>query len=177
MKRIILLAFALMSLNAFALSVNIGASMQQARYVDTTNIFKVATGTSQGTDYDNPVYALNVEVTQGFIIGEVGLGASYEQGYKRGTDSFDAIPVYGLVRLNLFPIAIKPYVNVKYGTTIYTNVVGADMKGGEYISLGLGVTVLDTLQIEGSLNANKATRNGTEMINGSYGVTLRYNTF
>ena len=177
MKKILLLAFTIVSLNAFALSVNIGASYTQPRYVDSTNIFDVVTGSSKGNDYDAPVYAANLEVTQGFVIGEVGLGASYEQGYKRGTEQFDAIPVYGLVRLNLFPIAIKPYVNAKYGTTLYTKKVNTDITGGQYLSLGVGLTVLDSLQVEGNLSANESTRNGTKMYNGSYGLSFRYVAF
>lgn len=174
MKKIMILAFAVLSLNAFALSVTVGASYVQPRYVDSSNIFNVVTGSSKGNDYDSSVLAANVEVTQGFVIGEVGAGASYEKGYKRGSEEFDAIPVYGLLRINLFPIAIKPYVNAKYGTVIYTNKKNTDISGGQYLNLGLGLTVIDTLQIEGNLSANEATRNGNKMYNGSYGVTLRY---
>ena len=51
------------------------------------------------------------------------------------------------------------------------------MDNGQYVSIGLGLTLIDTLQLEGSLNASKATRNGADIVNGSYGLTVRYNTF
>ena len=51
------------------------------------------------------------------------------------------------------------------------------MDNGQYVSIGLGLTLIDTLQLEGSLNASKATANGTDIVNGSYGLTVRYNTF
>ena len=129
-------------------------------------------------DYDDPVLALNVELTQGFIFGELGLGASYEQGYSiNDIVKYDAVPVYGIAKINLFPIGIKPYISAKYGTVLYLNQENIDLDNGQYVSIGLGVTLIDTLQLEGSLNASKATRNGADIVNGSYGLTVRYNTF
>lgn len=177
MKKLLLLAFAVLSLNAFALSINVGASYQKASYTYDTGLFDAVTGGSNIIDYDDPVLALNVELTQGFIFGEIGAGASYEQGYKTGTASFDAVPVYGIVKLNLFPIGIKPYISAKYGTVLYMNEENVTMDNGQYVSIGLGLTLIDTLQLEGSLNASKATRNGADIVNGSYGLTVRYNTF
>ena len=176
MKKLLLLAFAVLSLNAFALSVNVGASYQKASYTTETGLFDAISGDNVH-DYDDPVLALNVELTQGFIFGELGAGASYEQGYKTGTASFDAVPVYGIVKLNLFPIGIKPYISAKYGTVLYMNEDNVNMDNGQYVSIGLGLTLIDTLQLEGSLNASKATRNGADIVNGSYGLTVRYNTF
>ncbi len=176
MKKLLLLAFAVLSLNAFALSVNVGASYQKASYTTETGLFDAISGDNVH-DYDDPVLALNVELTQGFIFGEIGAGASYEQGYKTGTASFDAVPVYGIVKLNLFPIGIKPYISAKYGTVLYMNEENVTMDNGQYVSIGLGLTLIDTLQLEGSLNASKATRNGADIVNGSYGLTVRYNTF
>ena len=176
MKKLLLLAFAVLSLNAFALSVNVGASYQKASYTTETGLFD-AISVDNVHYYDDPVLALNVELTQGFIFGEIGAGASYEQGYKTGTSSFDAVPVYGIVKLNLFPIGIKPYISAKYGTVLYMNEENVTMDNGQYVSIGLGLTLIDTLQLEGSLNASKATRNGADIVNGSYGLTVRYNTF
>ena len=176
MKKLLLLAFAVLSLNAFALSVNVGASYQKASYTTETGLFDAISGDNVH-DYDDPVLALNVELTQGFIFGELGAGASYEQGYKTGTASFDAVPVYGIVKLNLFPIGIKPYISAKYGTVLYMNEENVTMDNGQYVSIGLGLTLIDTLQLEGSLNASKATADGTDIVNGSYGLTVRYNTF
>ena len=178
MKKLLLLAFAVLSLNAFALSVNVGASYQKASYTTDTGLFDAVTGGSNIVDYEDPVLALNVELTQGFIFGEIGAGASYEQGYKFADGaSFDAVPVYGIVKLNLFPIGIKPYISAKYGTVLYMNEDNVNMDNGQYVSIGLGLTLIDTLQLEGSLNASKATRNGADIVNGSYGLTVRYNTF
>lgn len=177
MKKILLLAFAVLSLNAFALSVNVGASYQKASYTVDTGLFDAISGDNVH-DYDDPVLALNLEVTQGFIFGELGAGASYEQGYKIGAISYDAVPVYGIAKLNLFPVGVKPYISAKYGRIFYVNQDNIDLDNGEYLSLGLGVTLIDTLQLEGSLNAQKTkTSGGTDLINGSYGLTIRYNTY
>ena len=120
MKKLLLIAMAVLSLNAFALSVNVGASYQEAAYTYDTGIFDAISGSGK-VDYDDPILAVNVEVTQGLVIGEIGAGASFEQGYKHGSESFDAIPVYGLLKINLFPIGVKPYLTAKYGTTFYVN--------------------------------------------------------
>lgn len=176
MKKLLLIAMAVLSLNAFALSVNVGASYQEAAYTCDTGIFDAISGSGK-VDYDDPILAVNVEVTQGLVIGEIGAGASYEQGYKDGSESFDAIPVYGLLKVNLFPIGIKPYLTAKYGTTFYVNEKNVDMKGGQNLSIGAGITLVDTLQLEGTLNASKAEKNGVDIVSGSYGLTLRYNTF
>ena len=178
MKKLLLLAFAVLSLNAFALSVNVGASYQKASFTTDTGLFDAISGDNVH-DYDDPVLALNVELTQGFIFGELGLGASYEQGYSiNDIVKYDAVPVYGIAKINLFPIGIKPYISAKYGTVLYLNQENIDLDNGQYVSIGLGVTLIDTLQLEGSLNANKTKdSDGTELVNGSYGLTVRYNTY
>ena len=180
MKKLLLIAFAVLSLNAFALSVNVGASYQKSSFTTDTGLFDAVSGGSNVHDYDDPVLAVNVELTQGFILGEIGAGASYEQGYKYDAlgIEYDAVPVYGILKINLFPIGIKPYVSAKYGTILYLNQKGIDLDNGQYLSVGLGVTLIDTLQLEGSLNANKTKdASGTDIVNGSYGLTLRYNTY
>lgn len=178
MKKILLLAFAVLSLNAFALSVNVGASYQKASYTFDTGLFDAVSGDNVH-DYDDPVLALNVELTQGFIFGELGAGASYEQGYSiNNVIKYDAVPVYAIAKINLFPVGVKPYISAKYGRIFYMNQENIDLNNGEYLSLGLGVTLIDTLQLEGSLNAQKTeTADGTDIINGSYGLTVRYNTY
>ena len=70
MKKLLLIAMAVLSLNAFALSVNVGASYQEAAYTDDTGIFDAISGSGK-VDYDDPILAVNVEVTQGLVIGEI----------------------------------------------------------------------------------------------------------
>lgn len=180
MKKLVFLGLVLLSLNVFAIGVNIGATVSQAQYADTSNAFDILTGS--GTvqkDYQDPIYAVNVEVTQNILIGDIGIGASYEQGYKRQDgETFNAIPIYGLVRINLFPILIKPYVTVKYGTTIFTNISNSSTyTGAQTVGLGVGITVMDMLTIEGAANGTVVKRNGTDIGSLTYGLTLKYNVF
>lgn len=169
MKKIIFLVFSLMSLNAFAISVSLGGGMHVGGTYDSLD--------GKVHDFQGSVPFINLEVTQGLVIGEVGVGASYEQGYEREDGiTYDAIPVYGIVKLNVFPILIKPYIAAKYGTIFYQNVKGTanEFKSPVFYSLGLGVTLAGKVTVEGTAQGATYEFGGVEQGSATYGLTARY---
>lgn len=188
MKKIIFLVFSLMSLNALAISVSLGGGMHVGgTYVtEKPNAFELAAlyvgmtpDSLEGKvhDFQGSVPFINLEVTQGLVIGEVGVGASYEQGYEREDGiTYDAIPVYGIVKLNVFPILIKPYIAAKYGTILYQNVKGttSEFKSPVFYSLGLGVTLAGKVTVEGTAQGATYEFGGVEQGSATYGLTARY---
>ena len=188
MKKIIFLVFTLVTLNAFAISVSVGGGMHVGgTYVtekpDTLELAQLYVGMTPSSldgkvhDFQSSVPFINVEVTQGLVIGEVGVGASYEQGYEREDGiTYDAIPVYGIVKLNIFPILIKPYIAAKYGTILYQNVKGtsSEFESPIFYSLGLGVTLAGKITVEGTAQGSTYELGGAAQGSATYGVTARY---
>ena len=164
----------LISFNLFALNVNISASLQSAKYATTNNTIDLISGKATTSTYVSPIYVVNVELVQEFDYGELGVGASYEQGYQRqnNEESFNTIPVYGIGELKFGPL----FINAKYGTTLYVNVTN-DVKytNAQYLQAGVGLRADNGVTIEGTLNANIAERNGVETGTVTYGVTVGAN--
>ena len=187
MKKIIFLVFTVMTLNAFAISLSVGGGMHiGGKYVtEKPNQFELAAlylGFTPSSlenkvgDFQSSVPFINLEVTQGLVIGEVGAGVSYEQGYERADGvSYNAIPVYGLVKLNLFPILIKPYIAAKYGTIIYNGLQGVtSIEKPVFYSLGLGITVAGKITVEATGQGSTYQINGVDQGSATYGLTGRY---
>lgn len=172
MKKIIL--FFLLGINIFAININISGSVQTARYAETSGVIDLVNGTVETKSYVSPIYVINMEVVQDFEYGELGFGASYEQGYKRqdGEESFNAIPIYGIGRVKMGPI----FLNAKYGTTLYTGISdGTKYSNGQYLQAGLGIISDNNVTLEGTLNANIAERNGVDVGTLTYGLTVGLN--
>lgn len=172
MKKIIL--FFLLGINIFAININISGSVQTARYAETSGVIDLVNGTVETKSYVSPIYVINMEVVQDFEYGELGFGASYEQGYKRqdGEESFNAIPIYGIGRIKMGPL----FLNAKYGTTLYTGISdGTKYSNGQYLQAGLGIISDNNVTLEGSINANIAERNGTNIGTVTYGLTVGLN--
>jgi len=188
MKKIIILAFALLSLNVFAVSVSVGGGVHAGgTYVsEKPNAFELAAlyvGMTPKSldgkvhDFKGAVPFVNVEVTQGLVIGDIGVGASYEQGYEREDGiTYDAVPVYGIVKLNLFPILVKPYIAAKFGTVLYQNVEGttSTFESPVFYSLGVGLTLAGKITVEGTVQGTTYQLNGTDQGSATYGVTGRF---
>ncbi len=173
MKKIFVALFTLVSVSAFSLNLNIGLNMNQGS-------FNLKNGAKY--DYERTTLGLQAELTQGFIIGDLGAGISYEPGYvlKDGLSSeFGAMPMYLIGRVNLFPVAIKPYLAVKVGTTLYNggrNLV-FDLKDGEFYAIAFGVTLIDMLQAEATYSIRTATLVDTSVTNSVVSLSLSYNMF
>lgn len=171
----VLIVFLFISISIFTLDFKLGASFKQAGYTTSENTQDLING--QGViEYDEPILAINGELTQDIIFGEIGVGASFEQGYKVGDESFDAIPVYALFKLKVLPFPPHPFINARYGKTYYQNVQGVTLTDGEFYSIGAGVSI-DNLEIEVSAEGKDGKRNGVNFINGGFQLAVRYKTY
>jgi len=167
-----LLIFALLSLNLLAVDFYVGGSINAG----ATEWNPKATTISK-QEYKDAVYGVNFELTQAIPFVELGLGLGYEAGYKLGTESYDVLPVYGLIKANLFPIGVKPYVVAKYGKTLYQNEKNVTLKDGDLYSIGLGLTLLKKLQVEGAYSLSTGKKNGADLNVTKATIALRYNVF
>ena len=167
-----LLVFALLSLNILALDFYVGVNAN----VDATEWNPKATNI-QKKEYKDEVYGLTVELTQAIPFVELGLGLGYEPEYKYDNYSFDVMPVYGLAKFNLFPLGVKPYVVAKYGKTVYEEQKNVTMKDGAYYSVGLGITLLKKLQVEGAYSLSTGKKGGADLNLTKGSIALRYNVF
>lgn len=84
---------------------------------------------------------IGLEVTQTLLLFDVGGGIQY----NRKTDGVgvSTVPAYFLVRWNIIPIFIKPYLVGKVGKSIYSsdNLNNNDVKGGYYYGAGVGMNI------------------------------------
>lgn len=172
MKKIFVALFTLVSVSAFSLNLNIGVNMNQGS-LDFKNGAKY--------DYEGSNFGVQAELTQGFIIGDLGAGISYEPGYKLdGTSSeFTAMPMYLIGRVNLFPIAIKPYFAVKVGKTLYSGEKNFvyNLEDGEFYAAAFGVTLINMLQAEAMYSIRTATFGNTDVTNSVVSLSVSYNMF
>lgn len=172
MKKIII--FFLTGIQLLAININVSGSLQTARYAEASGVIDLVNGTVETKSYVSPIYVINMEIVQDFEYGELGLGASYEQGYERqnGEESFNAIPIYGIGSVKIGPL----FLNLKYGTTLYTGISdGTDYSNGQYFQAGLGIISDNNISLEGTVNANMAKRNGVEVGTLTYGFTVGMN--
>lgn len=143
MKKILLVLLVALSTATFAIDshVRIGALTNAKDYGNE----------DAGSSYA-PVVGL--EVTQSFIVFDIGAGAQYN-GEVDGTDMATA-PVYGLVRWNIIPIGIKPYLVAKAGKMMYSSdgKSGSDAEGDDFYGAGVGVNV-SNLQVEALYSITK----------------------
>lgn len=172
MKKTIL--FCILAINVFAININISGSLQTARYAEASGVIDLVNGTVETKSYVSPIYVINMEIVQDFQYGELGLGASYEQGYERqnGEESFNAIPIYGIGSIKMGPL----FLNAKYGTTLYTGISdGTEYSNGQYLQAGIGIASDNNVTLEGTVNANMAKRNGVDIGTLTYGFTVGMN--
>ncbi len=167
-----LLIFIILAINAFAIDIYVGANMSGATSWDTEP------SPMKKTNYDDPIYGLNVEIVQSIPFVELGLGTSYETGFKTTENkSYDAVPIYVLAKYNLFPKGVKPYLVAKYGLVLYQNEENCVLDNGAYYSVGVGITLLRKLQLEGSYSLATGKFDGADLNATRAGLTLRYNVF
>lgn len=173
MKKLLLIVFALTSLSAFGLSLNLGINSNTG-----SRGIKDGLSLKSDTDYDGAVLGVQAEITQGFILGEIGAGVSFEPGYKiKGSnDKFNQMPMYLLGRINLFPVGVKPYIVGKFGKVTYS---GDDdgLDAGNYYAIGAGVTLIGMLQVEGNYSIREGKIGSTEYLSQIVSLSLSYNLF
>ncbi|MCK5780823.1 MAG: hypothetical protein KAH04_07360 [Psychrilyobacter sp.] len=179
MKKIILVAFMVMSFNAMAIDL------------------WVKGGLNQGLGDEKPTetgYVAGLEVSQG-ILGfvDLGVGAGYNGNLKfdqpekngKGTNiQYDLVPVYGFAKFNIFPVAIKPYIVARLGKAFVVNDKtdylsgNSEAEAGVYGALGLGAEFFSSLQAEvvGSVTKMENNPTGEDYVN-MVSLTIGYNFF
>ena len=154
-----LVYFFLLGVNIFALDLNVGFSISEAYKRD--NHIK---------SYQQEVYGIDLELTHKFSVTEVGVGAAYEGDYKYKGEEFQAIPIYGLVKFNLAKKKSSPYVVGKFGEIVFLT---DNIKGKEFISVGVGMKVRDKFEIEFSHDVSHV--NESKDCFGKNSLIIRYN--
>lgn len=175
-KFLLVLVFSVISLNALALDLWVKGGVIEG------------TGSKKMED---PGYTAGLELSQG-ILGFVDLGAgvAYNGNLKFDTDSssdgknmgYDLMPVYAFAKLNIIPVAIKPYLVARLGANIVVNdstdynsgVSKAD--DGVYGAVGIGIEISSSFQGELLYSVSEVKNNPTgndnvEMVS----LTLGYN--
>lgn len=98
--------------------------------------------------FENYAPTMSLEVTQSLLLADVGVGIGYN-GKTSGTD-IATVPAYGLVKMNIFPIGIKPYLVGKVGKVLYTkdSVSNSNPDGKYFYGAGIG---MDILSLQGEI--------------------------
>jgi len=178
MKKIILVAFMVMSFNAMAIDLWVKGGVTQGQ------------GEKKATETG---YVAGLEVSQG-ILGflDLGVGAGYNGNLKFDTDkdskgtniAYDMLPVYGFAKFNIIPVAVKPYIVARLGGNIVMNDKTDYAKGaakaenGGYGAIGVGAEFFSTVEAEILYSVSEVKNNPTgkdhvELLS----LTLGYNFF
>ncbi len=167
-----LLVFALLSLNILAIDFYVGANLNLDPKAWDPKADKI-----EKEKFKDDVTGLTIELTQSIPFVELGLGIGYEPEYELNSASFDVMPVYALVKYNLFPLGVKPYVVAKYGKSVYEEQKNVTIKDGAFYSVGLGMTLFKKLQAEGAYSLSTGKADGDNLNLGRASIALRYNVF
>ena len=157
------LMFFLVTIHIFGVEAYFGASFNKLERWDTK---------------DNPPkeYILSDKINFG-IYGEVihqvsqvklGLGSSFEKGYEFQNSSFDAIPIYGLIRWTFNDW--NSYWAWKQGFVLYEN-TDLNTSNGEYWELATGREIGEKLHLEGGFSLVTGKLNNVKMWDTK--ITLR----
>jgi hypothetical protein len=165
MKKLLIALFTLTSLSAFGLNISLGVNSNTGSWGKRDGLT-----VKNKTDYKDTVIGIQAEATQGFLIGDLGVGISYEPGYERGSLEFDQMPMYLIGRLNLFPVGVKPYIAVKVGKVEYSGDVD---DSDDYYALAAGITLINSLQAE----ASYSYRGDEDAGSGIMTISLSYIVF
>lgn len=127
--------------------------------------------------FENYAPTFGLEVTQTLLLADVGAGIAYN-GKTSGTD-IETVPVYGLVKMNLFPIGVKPYLVGKAGKVLYTrdSISNSNPDGKYFYGVGVG---MDIFALQGeilySITKIDGDRRGNDKLE-QVSFTLGYNFF
>lgn len=175
MKRIlVILMFAVMSLNALALDLWVKGGVVQGAGSKKT---------------EEMGYNAGLELSQG-ILGFVDLGAGvayngnlkYDDTSNTKNIGYDLVPVYVFAKFNIIPVAVKPYLVARLGKNLVvnddTNYNNGESKadGGAYGAVGVGIEFLSSFQGEllysiSEVKDNPTGKDNVEMVS----LTLGYN--
>ena len=120
---------------------------------------------------------LGLEITQTLLLADVGVGIAYN-GKTSGTD-IETVPAYGLIKMNLFPVGVKPYLVGKVGKVLYTrdSVSNSNPDGKYFYGAGVGMDIFalqgEILYSVTKIDGDKRGNDNLEQIS----FTLGYNFF
>lgn len=120
---------------------------------------------------------IGLEVTQTLLLADVGVGIAYN-GKTSGTD-IETVPAYGLIKMNLFPMGVKPYLVGKVGKVLYTrdSISNSKPDGKYFYGAGVG---MDIFALQGevlySITEIDGDRRGNDKLE-QVSFTLGYNFF
>lgn len=137
MKRILISLFLLTSLSSFALDTHLRVGVMTT----TTSYNK------EDNSFEGYAPTVGVELTQSLLLFDFGAGIAYN-GKMKGSE-IGTVPAYLLAKWNIIPVAVKPYLVAKIGTTLYTqeSVTFSNPDGRLYYGIGAGIE-LSPLQLE-----------------------------
>ncbi|MGL4988535.1 MAG: hypothetical protein ACRC5F_04760 [Cetobacterium sp.] len=167
MKKLIVAAFLAASTAAFSVDAHL-------RLGATTN---AGSYNKEDKSFENYAPTMSLEVTQTLLLADVGVGIAYN-GKTEGTE-IETVPAYGLVKLNLFPVGVKPYIVGKLGKVLYTkdNVSESNPDGKYFYGAGVG---MDIFALQGevlySVTEIDGDRRGNDKLE-QVSFTLGYNFF
>lgn len=132
---------------------------------------------SQEKKFESYAPTMSFELTQSLLLADVGVGIAYN-GKTSGND-MATVPAYGLVKMNLFPVGVKPYIVGKLGKVLYTHdsISGSNPDGKYFYGAGIGMEIL-SLQAEALYSITKVDgdRRGNDDLK-QVSLTLGYKFF
>lgn len=146
-------------------------------YLKAGFITNAKTYNKEDKGFENYAPSFGLEATQSLLLADVGVGIGYN-GRTSGTD-IETIPAYGLVKMNIFPVGVKPYVVGKLGKVLYTrdSVSNSNPDGKYFYGVGVGMDIL-SLQGEVLYSVTKISgdRRGSDNLQ-QVSFMLGYNFF
>nr|WP_307776684.1 hypothetical protein [uncultured Cetobacterium sp.] len=127
--------------------------------------------------FDSYAPTMSLELTQTLLLADVGVGIAYN-GKTTGTE-IATVPAYGLVKVNLFPVGVKPYLVGKVGKVLYTrdSVSHSNPDGDYFYGAGVG---MDLFSLQGEILYTVTEIDGDRRGNDKLeqvSFTLGYNFF
>ncbi|MGL4866717.1 MAG: hypothetical protein ACRDA0_11805 [Cetobacterium sp.] len=167
MKKGLIAAFLMLSTAAFSMD----AHLRLGAITDASSYNK------EDKSFESYAPTMSLEVTQTLLLADIGVGIAYN-GKTSGTE-IETVPAYGLIKMNLFPIGVKPYLVGKLGKVLYTrdSVSNSKPDGKYFYGAGVGMDLF-SLQAEVlySVTEIDGDRRGNDNLE-QVSFTLGYNFF
>ncbi|MGL4999658.1 MAG: hypothetical protein ACRC0V_04825 [Fusobacteriaceae bacterium] len=167
MKKLFIVPFLILSTAAFSMDAHL-------RLGATTN---AGSYNKEDKSFESYAPTMSLEVTQTLLLADVGVGIAYNG--KTDSTEIETVPVYGLVKMNLFPMLVKPYFVGKLGKVLYTkdNLSNSNPDGKYFYGAGVG---MDIFSLQGevlySITEIDGDRRGNDKLE-QVSFTLGYNFF
>lgn len=159
MKKVLLGIFLLLSINTLALDAHL-------RLGGVTN---TVTYSKEGKEFSSYVPSFGLEVTQSLMFVDLGAGITYNKG--TGSNEVDTVPVYGVIKYNILPVGLKPYLVGKAGTVLYTDDKYYGGDATTYYAGGVGITFAN-MQAEILYSQTQMEKKDLEQVSVVFGINI-----